>query len=119
MKKVLLILIIALLASAPIHAKDVDISNNQTMQALYDNFLPGFFEGVKSSLKEKRFPSQKINAYMKALKKRIKKQDLINETYPCLSKVPVAKLETDGVNCFVPWVQKTQKQNADLLNILK
>lgn len=99
--------------------KDIDLSNSPMMQALYDNFLPSFFQSVESKLKANGAPPQKAKAYVKALKKRIKKQTLINETYPCLSKVPMEKIETDGFNCFVPWMQKVYKQNADLQSILK
>ena len=107
------------IVSLSVDAKDIDISNNSMMKAMYDNFLPSFFQSIESQAKATGASPQKVSAYMKALKKRIKKQTLINETYPCLSKIPMEKFETDGFNCFLPWTQKVYKENTDLLNILK
>ena len=128
MKKVFLLLLLCMLSTSVFAQKlssdiikpkkDIDISNNIMMQAMYDNFLPSFFQSIEAQARATGAAPHKVDTYMKELKNRINKQTLINETYPCLSKIPMGKFE-DGFNCFLPWLQKVYNENAELSNILK
>ena len=118
----------------PVFAQDIDINSDHSTgsvsdafylgyyNSFYDNFLPGFFDGIEKSLKQRGFPKAKIDAYIAVSKKRITKQDLINETYPCIKKIPAMKLIAGDESidaCIVPWLQKVHEKNKDLLDILR
>ena len=117
--KIKILFAIVLLFSTVANAKDIDLSNNPAMMALYDNFLPAFYKSAEQTLVQNGFQESKAKNYVSALKKRIKKQDLINETYPCLSKVAIGDMETKGVQCLLPWMTKVQEKNADLMRLLR
>lgn len=86
---------------------------------LYDGVLSGLFYSMHDSLSRQKFSESSINAYLSALKKRVDRGELEKATWPCLSKMDLEELKTQGDKCFANWTADLIQNSADLTELLK
>lgn len=121
MKKICLIVLIAFFCCQAVaqETKNIDISDNPIMSSFYDKFYDNLLKKIEQRMSSRGMAESRVNAYMNVLKKRLKKQELIDETYPCFAEMPIGKFKEAFDKCFVPWVKKMQEKNKDLQDVLE
>ena len=85
----------------------------------YDGFLGSFFPSLEQSLVAKGIPRTKAAKYTTALKGRVSRTKLENETWACVSKYTLPQLEQINEECFSKWVNSLIFDNKDLLQQLQ
>lgn len=120
MKKIFIIFVSLLLLGLPALAYEYSA---QEKKVFYDNFLKGVFLGMELSMSKHNIPHSKSSAYINAMKKRVNRRQLENETWACVSKYTTNQMfvqsEKISKECFGKWMQNYYTKNQDLLKLLK
>lgn len=92
-------------------------------KSFYDGFLTGFFRSLPDSLVANGHSRVKADKYATALKSRVNRQQLEQQTWGCVSQASINELATQqqkvAEKCFGPWVTQFMGKNADLYQLLK
>lgn len=89
----------------------------------YDGFVIGLFGDLPNSLVANGHSRDKANKYTAALKTRLNRKQLEQQTWGCISKYSVAEIKARekelAIKCFAPWMTNFMNKNADLYNLLR
>lgn len=89
-------------------------------QDFYNGFISGMFENLEITLIERNIPKEKAHAYSTALKGRVNKDQLVQSSWPCLSKLTEQEINSQkGLACMQDWTNNFMLKNSDLMNLLK
>lgn len=120
MKKIFIIFVSLILFGLPALAFEYSA---QEKKVFYDNFLKGMFWAMEQSLLINHVPNSKVKVYINAMKKRVNRQQLENETWSCVVKYSPTQLNTmsDKISkeCFSKWADDYYTKNQDLMKLLK
>ncbi len=119
-KKLLVLLMSVILLSGTVFAAQYTAEEKKVF---YDNFLLGMFWGMEKSLSSSNIPKAKVTNYINAMKKRVNRKELENQTWACVSKYTQSQLITESEKisdeCFDKWVKNYYLKNQDLMKLLK
>ena len=120
MKKIFIIFVSLILFGLPALAFEYSA---QEKKVFYDNFLKGMFWAMEQSLLTNNIPKSKARVYINAMKKRVNRRQLENETWSCVAKYNPAQLNTMSEKiskeCFTKWANDYYTKNQDLIKLLK
>ena len=78
---------------------------------------------MEKSLSSSNIPKAKVTNYINAMKKRVNRKELENQTWACVSKYTQSQLITESEKisdeCFDKWVKNYYLKNQDLMKLLK
>lgn len=120
MKKIFIIFVSLILFGLPALAFEYSA---QEKKVFYDNFLKGMFWAMELSLVNNNIPQDKADRYISAMKGRIDRTQLENETWACVSKYTQKQMSSmsDEISkeCFSKWADDYYTKNQDLMKLLK
>ena len=120
MKKIFIIFVSLILFGLPALAFEYSA---QEKKVFYDNFLKGMFWAMEQSLLLNNIPKSKVTTYVNAMKKRVNRQNLENQTWACVSKYTQKQMSSmsDEIakECFSKWADDYYTKNQDLMKLLK
>lgn len=97
--------------------------SEQEKKLFYDGFVLGFFGELPKSLVANGHSRDKAYKYTVALKARLNRQQLEQQTWGCISQYGVVEIKARekelAAKCFGPWVTKFMNNNSDLYQLLK
>ena len=120
MKKLLVLLMSFIILSGTVFAAEYTAEEKKVF---YDNFIAGMFWTMEQSLLTNNIPKSKARVYINAMKKRVNRRQLENETWSCVAKYNPAQLNTMSEKiskeCFTKWANDYYTKNQDLIKLLK
>ena len=113
MKKIVICMLLLVATSFSSAAFAYQYTEEQK-SAIYDMFIATYLSTINQQIQAYPIPADKKQQIINFTKHNVNKQQLINETWGCLSsKEPN---DQQGINsCFVPWARK---QSADLTEFM-
>ncbi len=120
MKKILVLFIVFIFSAGVGFAENYDANFKKVF---YDGFEGGMFYSLEQSLLMSGIEQAKVTRYIKAMKTRVNRAELENQTWACVSKYPIEKLASNqkkiADECFDKWAENYYIKNKDLTRLLK
>ncbi len=93
--------------------------SEEDKEMFYNAFLEGYFTETEKSVNNLNIDASKKAQFLKELKQRIDKTELINSSWSCIQKYPIQQIVAASVICTADWNKSQTEKNKDLFEMLK
>ena len=120
MKKIIILFMAVIFSVGTVLAENYDANFKKVF---YDGFEEGMFYSLEQNLLMSGVAQPKVTRYIKAMKARVNRAELENQTWACVSKYSMDQLALNqkkiADECFDKWAENYYIKNKDLIRLLK